>query len=110
MSITQLVNSYPEKFWSSNDNSFIGYVPVPGLHNVDIIQEGRTLKIHGSNPNMKVSYSFDVLLHPDASDNPNVRVEAGMVVISCDKVSNIKRQLLQVPPCIGIIQVPVPAQ
>lgn len=100
MSLIQLVNSHPDSIWESEENTYVAYIPVPGVYNIDVMQNGKVLKIRGSNPQLKVSYAYDLSLHPDSTDTPSVRIEAGMVVVISDKASNLKKHIIQSIPII----------
>lgn len=97
MSLVVGINGDNSSFWKERDNMYIGYVPVPGVSTVNVTQQGRVLTISGANIALGVSYSYNVTLHTDSVDNPIVREDHGLVIITCQKASSIQRQLLGIP-------------
>lgn len=105
MSLTVGINNYDTSFWRDSDNEYIGLVPMPGVSNANVIQKGRMIYIDGKNDQLKVSYSYTVLLHTDSSDTPVIREEHGMVIISCPKISKIERRIVGSPAPVGCIRI-----
>lgn len=101
-----IMNVNSQSFWREVDNQYIGLVPVPGVAGANVSQSGKVITINGRNDNLHVSYSYSVTLHPDATDIPQIREENGMIVITCPKVSAIRRQLLGAPDASGVRIIP----
>lgn len=88
-----LVSINTSTFWKDESNRYIGCIPMAGVQVSTVQQNGRVLTINGDNPLLQVSYRYEVNLPIDSTDTPISRMEHGLLIIECPKVSTIQRVL-----------------
>mgnify|MGYP005858297539 CR=1 FL=1 len=80
--------------WTNEGGMYRLLVPIPGVSNPLIDQEGRKLHITGTNPTYNLTYKYTIDLHPESGIDVNVVCVSGMIVLTSPKLSTYKRVLL----------------
>lgn len=80
--------------WTDEGCMYRLLVPIPGVSQPLIDQEGRKLHITGTNPTYNLTYKYTVDLHPESGIDVTAVCVNGMIILTSTKASTYKRILL----------------